>query len=179
MIFIKKNKKQQDKEELLKMLEEMAEKEDVNPETKEKLKDLQNKIENSPIYSKKEYILAYILLVLTKLVFVYSLGLILIGLFADFLVIENKMFIFLIPLGVSVLFTTLTIVNHLLSINVSISYTIFRIVFTIGLFIGLNMMYPMFRFNTIWIFYILIIVIFEEYIVYRYIRRKLWNEKSY
>ncbi len=179
MIFIKKDKKQKDKEELLKMLEEMAESEDVNSETKEKIKDLQSRIENSPVYSKKEYILAYILLILSKLVFIYSVGLILIGLFTDFLVIENKMFIFLIPLGVSVLFTTLTIVNHLLSINSSISFNIFRIIFTMGLFIGLNMIYPMFRFNSIWIFYILIIVIFEEYVVYKFIRSKIWNEKSY
>ena len=180
MIIIKKeNKKEKDKEELLKMLEEISNSEDVSEDTKEKIKDLSNKIENFKVFTKKDYILAYIILILSKLVFVYTIALILVGLFADFLVIENKMYIFLIPLGVSLLFSTLSIVNHILSIRISLSYNIFKILFVMAVFIGLNMMYPIFEFNVIWIFYIGIIVFFEEYFTYKFIRRKLWNEKSY
>ena len=180
MIIIKKeNKKEKDKEELLKMLEEISNSEDVSEDTKEKIKNLSNKIENFKVFTKKDYILAYIILILSKLVFVYTIALILVGLFADFLVIENKMYIFLIPLGVSLLFSTLSIVNHILSIRISLSYNIFKILFVMAVFIGLNMMYPIFEFNVIWIFYIGIIVFFEEYFTYKFIRRKIWNEKSY
>ena len=179
MIYIKKDKKEKDKEELLKMLDEISKSDDINPDTKEKIKDLSTKIENSKMYSKVDYIIAYIIILLFKLVFLYCIGLILIGLFTDFLVIENKMFIFLIPLGISSLFTTLTLVNNMLSMSMSVKFLVFKVLFVMATFIALNMMYPMFKFNAVWIFYIDIIVFFEDYFTYKFIRRKLWNEKSY
>ena len=179
MIFIKKNKKLKDKEELLKMLNELSESEEINEETKEKIKDLSDKIESTKLYTKMDFIIAYIILTILKIVFIYAVGLTLIGLFTDYLVIDNKMYIFLIPLGVSLLFTALSIASYMLSIKVSISYNIFKVVFVITTFIILNMMYPIFEFNVIWIFYILITLFFEEYFTYKFIRRKLWNEKSY
>ena len=179
IIIKKKSKKDKDKEELLKMLEEISKSDDVSLDTKEKIKDLTNKIENTKLFSKRDYILAYIILVLSKIVFVYLIALILVGLFVDSLVIQNKMYVFLIPLGVSLLFSTLSFARYLIGIRVSISYNLFKILFIMAVFIGLNIMYPIFRFNVIWVFYISIIVFFDEYCTYKFIRRKIWNEKSY
>ena len=173
-----KKKNDEKKEELLNALKELSEKDEVPEEMKEKLKEISVELNDMKIYSKSSFVFAYIFIYLMKLIITYNISLTLIGLFSGMLVIENKLFIFLIPLGVSLLFSSLSFAISLISNTKSrISFGIYKLLFVIMIFVMLNMMYPIFEFNTVWIFYLSLTYIVNEYLIYLILRSKIWNEK--
>ena len=172
-----KKKKNEKKEELLKLLNDIAESDEVSSETKEKMKELSLELDKMTMYSKFNYIIAYIIVYLAKTVFTYLIALILIGLFANFMVVD-KMYIFLVPLGVSLIFNAVSIATTvILDIQKSINSLILTYLFVLIVFLIFNIYFPIFKFGTIWLFYLFLVYLFDEYIMYKLIRRKLWTAK--
>lgn len=165
-------KKKDKKEEIIKFLNEIADNEDTSLEDKEKIKELTMSIDKVKIYSKANFILSYILLCVIRFILHYVLALSMIGLFQAFLVLENKLYVFLIPLGISILFSTLAIaIEVILKSKKNMAFVFFKWLITVLVFVFLNKIYPIFSFKTIWVFYIVLLVVIEEYFTYKIVRR--------
>jgi len=169
-----KKEKKNKKEELMDLLNELSENENTSPEDKEKIKEIVEKLDEIHIYSRGTFILGYVIVNLLRLAITYVLSLALIGLFSSFLVLENKLYVFLIPAGISLLFLTLSVVADLfLKIKGNIIMYVLKGIAAILVFSVLNYMYPIFEFKTIWVFYIGLIILFEDYFIFKLVRRKL------
>lgn len=172
-----KKKKNPKKEDLLKMLNEMADSDDITPEDKEKLKELSLEIDSIKIYSKFTYILGYAIVYLFKIILMYIISLVVLGLFVNFMVID-KIYVFLIPLGVSLIFNAVSLAaNVILDIKKTFNVVILSYLFIVMVFLIINIYFKVFEFGTIWLFYLFLVNIIDEYIMYKIIRRKLWTEK--
>ena len=172
-----KKKKNPKKEDLLKMLNEMADSDDITPEDKEKLKELSLEIDSIKIYSKFTYILGYAIVYLFKIILMYIISLVVLGLFVNFMVID-KIYVFLIPLGVSLVCNAVSLAtNVILDIKKTFNVVILSYLFIVMVFLIINIYFKVFEFGTIWLFYLLLVNIIDEYIIYKIIRRKLWTEK--
>ena len=170
----KKNKKTINKEELLEMLKKLSNDDDLSLEDKEKAKELAIQLDKVEIYSKSQFVIAYIIATLLRFIGHYVVSLVLIGLFSSALVLGNKYYVFYIPLGISILFTLLAIISDLLfKLKGSISLYLIKGLIVTGSFMILNFVYPIFSSSLVWIFYIAVIVIIEELVMSRIVRRKL------
>ena len=167
-------KKKDKKEEIMDILNKLAESDETSAEDKEKIKELSMSLDKVKLYSKANIIMGYITLCVVRFIAHYILALCLIGLFQAFLVLENKFYVFLIPLGISILFSTLAIVTECLLKNKKNKLFVFlKYITTVLVFVLLNYLYPIFSFKAIWVFYVALLVIIEEYFVYKIVRRRL------
>ena len=170
----KKVKNKDKKEELLNALKEMANSDDITEEDREKVKELTSSIENIKIYSRKDLAIGYAIVTLFRFIVHYIVSLALIGLFTSEIVLENKLHIFYVPLGISILFTILAFISDLLfRVRGSMLVYFIKGLVVIASFMIINKVYPIFSFTTIWVFYITLIIIIEEYIIFKLVRRKL------
>lgn len=167
-------KKKDKKDELVDLLNKLAESDETSNEDKEKIKEITMSLDNIKLYSKASLLFGYILLCVIRFVAHYVLSLSMIGLFQSFLVINNKFYVFLIPLGISILFSTLAIVTEcILKVKKNMLFVFLKWLMTVLVFVLLNYIYPIFSFKAIWVFYVALLVFVEEYFVYKIVRRRL------
>lgn len=162
-----KDKNKKKKEELIKMLDELSNSDNIPEETKEKVGELLNHIEEIRCYSKAEIIFAHILSYGLIFAIDYLIGLSLIGFFSDYLLIENRAYVLLIPLGIGIVSLLISFISNLFKIGLIPTF-ILRVITQFSIFISLNFMYPIFEFASIWIFYIAFVLIIKTYVIYRF-----------
>ena len=169
----RKKKKSVNKEELLDMLKKLSNDDNFSQEDKEKARELAIELDKVEIYTKAQFVIAYVIATLLRFIGHYIVSLVLLGLFSSALLLENKFHVFYIPLGISIMFTVLAIISDLLfKIKGSLGLYFMKSIIVIVSFVIINMVHPIFTSSIVLLFYIPLIVIIEELLMYKIIRRK-------
>lgn len=174
-----KNKFDEKKKELEKIIEELKESEfDISNDEMEELESLMNeclKTESKPLWKK---LFSGFLFVLTHFVVLYFLSMVAFGIFFETLALSNKWLIFLVSLVISLVLTIFEDIprnpfrRHFISINLMI-----LLVIVIGFYIVNRDIYQVFQSSITTIFYLFTVITLFIMIDYSIIRKYLFKSR--
>lgn len=164
-------KRKRAEQKLKNLLEELKQTEAMNEEEIQELGGLLHSLMIENRFSKKKRIFNFLKFFFIKFIFLYILSVLMFGILLSQVEIQ-KYSIFYISIIISFILTMLEIMPLISHRIYSVSYVIAFVLIIIN-FCLFNMIYPVFRFSSLWIFYFLGLEIFYGLWITTVMKRKI------